>query len=253
MEILWQLARARNALADKVTRLLLGIPAESIVLRRVGSDYGGFWVPEQLLVQTNSGVLISAGLGGDVSFDKVMRGLGYRVIALDPLPECASFARQELGGDGVIVLQAGLWSSDGAVTFYAPRVEDHDSWSVISIQETSAARARQFEVLSLQTIFERYPDYARAHPKILKVNTEGAEAEVLAHLLCAPIDFDAILVHLESVSQVRLRSPLRFLKQCASSVATLKGLRRQGFRLARSENLQMVLVKPPGDPDAPSQ
>lgn len=252
MAVRWYLARARNALADRFARLLVGTSTESISLRRVGSDYGGFWVPEFLLAETDSGVLISAGLGGDVSFDKEMRGLGYRVIALDPIPECAYFARRELGDEGVVVLQAGLWSSDGALTFYAPRVEDHDSWSAINIQQTSADRARQFEVLSLQTIFERYPDQARSHPKILKMNTEGGEAEVLTHLLVAPIDFDAILVHLESISQVRLRSPWRFMMQCAASVSTLRGLRRQGFRLARSENLQMVLVMPPEDSDASS-
>ena len=186
-----------------------------------------------------------------MTFDQALQGLGYRVIALDPLPECVEFARQHLDPASSEVLEAGLWSQDGHLTFYAPRVAGHDSWSAINIQETSRDAVIEFDVVSLSTIFLRHPDLISETPLVLKMNIEGAEKEVLAHLPEAPVSFHAILVHFESLSQVRLRSPLRFLREATASVKLFRDLRRQGYRMARSQNLQMVLVRSQPDPGEP--
>jgi FkbM family methyltransferase len=236
------LAQLRNSAMDGLLSRVMG--QQRVPLERIGSDYGAFWIPSALLAPSSRGLLISAGVGGDVTFDQALQGLGYRVIALDPLPECVEFARQHLDPASTEVLEAGLWSQEGHLTFYAPRVAGHDSWSAINIQETAVADTVDFAVITLRSIFHQYPDALGASPLVLKMNIEGAEDAVLFHLADVPVSFDAILVHLESLSQVRLRSPVRFLRQVASAIKLCRQLRGLGYRVARCQDLQMVLIKP---------
>ena len=57
-------------------------------LIRLGSNYGGWWIPKSILEDNSkSRVLISAGLGFDVTFDKALLDAGFEVIGLDPLEE----------------------------------------------------------------------------------------------------------------------------------------------------------------------
>lgn len=228
---------------DFILTGVIGRPPCPDPLERVGSSYGGFWLPRRFLTSSPNGVLVGAGIGFDVTFDAALQDLGYRILALDPLPECVAYAQRELNPQRTTVVQAGLWSRDDRLTFYAPRIPEHDSWSAINIQETTPDAAMEFDVVSLATIFERNPGLKAATPKILKMNIEGAEGEVLSNLKSLHERFDVILVHLESLSQVRLRSPIRFLRQAISSTKLLRDLRGQGYRMARSRNLQMVLVR----------
>lgn len=241
MSVLWQLARARNSALDHLLTIVMGKPSNAIALTRLGSHYGGFWVPTRLLDQ-RSGLLVSAGIGSDVTFDLEFLRLGYRVIALDPLPECVSFAENEFKGRDALVIRSGLWSSDGSLKFHAPRQREHDSWSAINIQETAEQEAVEFEVVSLLTVAAKFPDIEKLFPKVLKLNIEGAEAEVLRNLNKSPLRFDVIVVHLESLSQVRLRSPGRFFRESWESLKLFKDLRNAGYRVVRTSNLQMCLI-----------
>ncbi len=236
------MAQLRNSAMDGLLSRVTG--QQPVPLERMGSDYGAFWIPSDLMAPSSRGLLISAGVGRDVSFDQALQGLGYRVIAPDPLPQCVEFARQHLDPAGTEVLEEGLWSQDGHLIFYAPRVAGHDSWSAINIQETAVADTVDFAVITLRSIFHQYPDARGASPLVLKMNIEGAEDAVIFHLADMPVSFDAIQVHLESLSQVRLRSPVRFLRQVASATTLCRRLRGLGYRVARCRNLQMVLVKP---------
>lgn len=223
-------------------RVAMGKPDSPVQLTRIGGGYGGFWVPADLLAR-EQGLLISGGIGFDVHFERAFADAGYEVIALDPLGDCVAFAREQLPENNVNVVHAGLWSRDDQVTFYAPRERAHDSWSAVNVQETPEDDARQFDVLSLGTIALQHPHVMRRRPAVLKLNIEGAEAEVLRNLHDSPVEFDVIAVHLESVSQVRLRSPGRFLREVRSGLRLGRELRRAGYRIARSANLQMCLVR----------
>ena len=226
---------------DVMLTRLMGKPGIAVPLERVGGGYGGFWIPGDLL-KSGGGLLTSGGIGFDVNLERAFALGGWEVIALDPLEECVAFARRELEGTRTHVLHSGLWSREGRVVFYAPRVKTHDSWSAVNIQETPVDEAKEFDVVSLAAIARRYPSVVRLRPAVLKLNIEGAEAEVLRHLSDSPIRFDVIAVHLESVSQVRLRAPARFLRESVRAVSLMRRLRSAGYRVARSRNLQMCLV-----------
>lgn len=226
---------------DVVLVRVLGRLKVDVRLERVGGGYGGFWIPESLLV-TGNGLLVSGGIGFDVNFERAFAERGYEVIALDPLDGCVAFAQEELPGPNVHLVHAGLWFQEDRVVFYAPRVKTHDSWSAVNVQETPSEEAVAFDVVSLASVAREHPTIVDRRPAVLKLNIEGAEAEVLRHLSDSPIRFDVIAVHLESVSQVRLRSPMRFVRESARAITLFRQLRSAGYRAARSRNLQMCLV-----------
>ena len=241
MAILWYAARTRNAFVDVAFRMAIGRPDVAVQLSRVGGGYGGFYVPDDILREGN-GLLVSAGIGFDVHFERAFANAGFEVVALDPLEDCVAFARDQLPETSTRIIHAGLWSSEGRVIFYAPREKAHDSWSAVNVQETAIEETEEFDVISIDSIVRRFPNIVSLHPAVLKMNIEGAEAEVLRNLGDAPIVFDVIAVHFESISQVRLRSPRRFAREVWSGLSIARDLRRLGFRVARSRNLQMCLV-----------
>lgn len=243
MQILWRLAQARNRTLDALFSKRFGTKRKNEPLSRIGTAYGGYWVPDRVLkAGGTNGVLVSAGIGADVSLDLAFLNRDFRIIALDPLEECVHFAEQHLTGDNVTIIKLGLWISAGKIPFYSPRNSRHDSWSITNIQETDASQAKNFETITLQELIARFPEISTGSPVILKMNIEGAEGKLLESVVQSGTRFDVILVHLESLSQVRLRSPIRFAKESINSYRRLQDLHNNFYRIARTRNLQMVLV-----------
>ena len=99
-------------------------------LTRLGTNYGGWFIPENVLHAIDKKrVLVSGGLGHDVSFDKILLENGFEIIGLDPLTECCDFARKELGDSkSVSIIEKGLWTNSGNIDFFPPKNKSHDSW-----------------------------------------------------------------------------------------------------------------------------
>jgi hypothetical protein len=71
-----------NLLTLKLT-ILGNFKREDFKLLRLGTEYGGWWIPLSALEDDRSKVLVSVGLGYDVSFDSELIERGFRVIGLD--------------------------------------------------------------------------------------------------------------------------------------------------------------------------
>jgi FkbM family methyltransferase len=241
----WHISLIRNGVVDWLFRKQFSNPAlrREIQLTHVGSHYGGYWIPSTLLLPSSKdGLLLSAGLGFDVSFDLALLKIGFRVVALDPLPQAAQFAESSFAGQDAVVLVAGLWTRDGNHTFFAPRIPEHDSWSLTDLQETGYSNSQEFTTVSLESLAQDHPQLRGPGPCVLKMNIEGAENNVLAQLCESTICFDVLVVHLEAISQTRLRSPVRFLKEVLKAHQTLGRMQARGYQIVRVRNLQMVIV-----------
>ena len=59
----------------------------SVSLVRLGSAYGGWWVPVETEKGFRAKALVSAGLGFDTSFDELMLERGWSVLGIDPVSE----------------------------------------------------------------------------------------------------------------------------------------------------------------------
>ena len=137
-------------------------------LERLGTPYGGWVVPVQLLHP--GAVCVCAGAGEDVSFDvELAERFGCRVIVLDPTPRAIRHVRSlfeatRCGGSMAInhrkdqiyrlsekglrqmhFEEAGLWDRNETLRFYAPKNGEHVSHSALNLQGTDECfEARAF-------------------------------------------------------------------------------------------------------------
>ena len=81
-----------------------------------------------------------------------------------------------------------LWSSDTDLTFHAPREDGYVSQSAINLYGTApdfSAPARSIASLMAEL--------GHAHLDLLKISAEGAEYEILDHMLASDIDVRVLL------------------------------------------------------------
>lgn len=214
-------------------------------LIRVGSSYGGWYVPKNTLRAISDSVVVSAGLGYDTTFDLEMIKNGYYVLGLDPLSECCKIATDNLLPYGDFeILNCGLASWTGTQVFYAPKVEGHDSYSTINVQEVANPTGIEFPVVSLEDLFIRHEKLARAKYRILKMDIEGAELQIL-QLSRAQIDrFDFLAIEMDSLALIPFFSTLTRIKRITSARKIIAELNRTGkWCLVKTENFNFFWSK----------
>lgn len=223
------LVEAQNRITRKV--VLLGVHKTSKPsLIRLGSYYGGWWIPiESLSPKFDNKVCISAGIGGDVTFDKELLDAGFQVLALDPLEQCVSFANTFLEGyANFSTLRAGLWIHTGTQRFFAPKESEHDAWSATNTQSTPLEDSRSFPVITLYDLLREYPEIVESEYSILKMDIEGAEFEVISDLCSIEYRFNWLAIEMDCLSLI----PFRSIKSRITVIRKVKKLLRE---LARKE------------------
>jgi FkbM family methyltransferase len=174
--------------------------------QRLGTDYGGWFVPEDFLKEKNRKLLISGGLGHDVSFEKEMLKFGFEVVGLDPLPECIEYASIELSEyKKVSLINKGLWVSSGKVDFYSPPDKNSDAYSITNSHFNERAEIMQFEVISLVHLQQQLPAAPNDQFElvVLKLDIEGAEIQILSEYFSDVMKkFDFLAIEVDSVSLI---------------------------------------------------
>jgi FkbM family methyltransferase len=165
-------------------------------LRRLGSTYGGWWVPLESLDQDS--IVYSAGVGEDVSFDlALIEAVGCDVWGLDPTPRAAAYVHH-LAEPKFHFMPVGLWASSGTQRFYEPRDPSHVSHSITNAQDTSS----YFEAhcLSLKDLMH---ELGHSHVDLLKLDIEGAEVAVVDELLSSTIRPTTLCIELDAPEPTR--------------------------------------------------
>ena len=174
-------------------------------LVRLGSAYGGWWIPTELVGADS--IVYSAGVGEDVTFDlALIDAFGCDVWALDPTPRSIEFAKG-IGDPQFHFLPVGIWSEDAELRFYAPTRSEHVSHSILNIQHSDKFFIAR--CLSLPSLM-RELDHGRID--VLKMDIEGAEGPVLDAMLRQGINPRILCVEFDAVEAPwRFRSRLRRL------------------------------------------
>lgn len=164
-------AKSRNLAFEKLVRVK---PRADMV--RLGTSYGGWWVPRDLV--NGDSVCYLVGLGEDASFDlKLAEEFGCDVWSMDPTPRSITFAAT-INEPKFRFLPIGVFSSETTMKFYAPKDPTHVSHSIDNVQGTTDFF--EAECKTLRTIMSEL-----GHDRIdlLKMNIEGAEVAVIDDML----------------------------------------------------------------------
>ncbi|WP_329318640.1 FkbM family methyltransferase [Streptomyces sp. NBC_01262] len=159
------------AVVPRITRVVPRCDME-----RLGSHYGGWWIPTGLL--SRDAVVYAAGVGEDVTFDlALIERFGCEVWAMDPTPRSIAFAAR-IAEPRWNFLPIGLWKENATVHFHPPADPAHVSHSVTEIRGSGHgfdAQCRQLTTLMTEMGHDRLD--------LLKMDIEGAEGPVLDQML----------------------------------------------------------------------
>ena len=180
-----------------------------------GGYYGGFYLFPNVI--KNNAVILSFGIGEDVSFDRAVSDkFGCPVLCFDPTPKSINWVTNQ-GSDlikNLIFYKYGLAEKTHNAMFFLPKNKDHVSGSII-LQE--AVDTKDHISVELKSIGDICSELNIQHIDVLKMDIEGAEYNVLKDLMLSDIFIGQILVEFHD----RLFHDV-FLKS-RESVALLKG------------------------------
>lgn len=224
-----------------------------MALVRLGTDYGGWVIPEDAI---DAGSIVwCAGAGEDISFDlALIARYGCRVHCIDPTPRAIAHVKAlgekaERGEPMPINGKAehtyrevtpammerlafhpiGLWDRDDTLRFYAPKRKDHVSHSAVNLQGTET-----FFEATCRSPRSLMKELGLARIDLLKLDIEGAEHAVLDHLLAEGIHPQVLCIEFDYAARGKRRR---------EAVRRLWKLARVGYRLAWHRKWNVTLVR----------
>jgi FkbM family methyltransferase len=166
-------------------------------LQRLGSGYGGYVVPLDLIGK--GWICYSGGLGEDISFElELAARCRCHIYGFDPVPKSIAYVSATAdGNDRFTLFPVGLWSTDSTVELFVPANGDHVSHSIVNLQGTNdSITATCRSLRSLMTEL--------GHPRIdlLKLDVEGAEYEVLKPVFAGDLSCRVLCVDFHKVTSL---------------------------------------------------
>ncbi len=196
----------------------------NLELVRIGTDYGGWWIPAGLL--DASSLCYCAGVGTDISFDTgLIERYGCSVWGIDPTPRSIEWVAKLRPDSRFTMIPVGVGGASQIHRFYAPPNHDHVSHSLKNLRRTSD----YFEarVLSLSDIMQLL-----GHDRIdlVKLDVEGAEHDALSRLLQDGIRPRVICVEFDQPEPY------------SWGLRTTKSLRKVGYQLIKVDGLNLTFT-----------
>lgn len=200
-------------------------------LIRLGSDYGGWTFRGSAELQNST--IASCGLGEDASFDiEFASRFHARVIILDPTPRAIrhfeeiqrclgqparqsyvaggkqpvdSYDLRNIAEESLILEPSALWVENTSVKFFAPANPDHVSHSIVNYQNNYTQDSSHIEVAAI-TPEALLAKYQLKSVPLMKLDIEGAEIEVIRHMMERSIRPRQLLVEFDEMSFPSARS-----------------------------------------------
>ena len=110
------------------------MPEIRVASRRLGCDYGGWVVAVEPLQKAANPIVLSFGLGDDISFDEeISRKFGANVYGFDPTPASLNWIAARGRSPNMQVFPIGIAKFDGRQTFSLPGNDGRGNFSAKAI------------------------------------------------------------------------------------------------------------------------
>lgn len=216
-------------------------------IAKIGTDYGGWFIPETYLNQNS--ICYCVGAGEDISFDiGLIKKFDCNVFTFDPTPKAIKHIdelEEKLKNDQKMPINnsshefydlqyaqlnklhfepIGLWNCDTVMNFYAPKNSNHVSHSIKNLQKSSDFF--EAECKSIKTIMAE-----NSHQTIdlLKLDVEGAEYEIIEFIVQHNIPIRILCVEYDEFYNQKDR---HYLSRIKSSIDSLMSV---GYKMLHSD------------------
>ena len=216
----------------------------STALIRVGSPYGGYWIPDPVKSSLHLDAFISIGLGRDISFDVAMLNFGMFGIGVDPIQEYIESAAN-ITRDLDLIKNYSLFSkaiteSGGNLVLYPPSTGD--SWKTASnASDINSSHGTTFPGMSLSQLMSDLPE--RCTSVIIKLDIEGIELEILRDQAISDSRINYLLIEFDCLSLIpakRLFVRLRRIIEARKAISKLYG---KSFELVKIEEFNLAFTR----------
>lgn len=217
--------KIRNRIVKASYPALFRVDGRRDDLIRLGTEYGGWWVPRSLLGPGS--ICYCAGVGTDISFDLgLIERFGCRVWGIDPTPKTIDWIGSQNLDPRFTLIPVGLSDEQGTLRFYAPENPDHVSHSVKNIQRTAT-----YFTATVQTLAGLMAVLGHDRVDLVKLDIEGAEHDTIRRMLADGLRPTVLCVEFDQPE------PLSWGR------ATATALRGAGYDLVKVDGLNMTFVR----------
>jgi FkbM family methyltransferase len=225
--ILWRVRRkCDKTIVHTFLPLLVKMPRNNLKLCRIGTDYGGWTVPTELLNEDS--ICYCVGVGIDASFDFALADrFKCRVFSFDPTPKAIKYMESEqYNRERLKFMPIGLWDEDTQLRFYSPANPQETSHSVYDLHGTG--KCFTAECRKLSTIMR---GLGHDHIDLLKLDIEGSWRNVIKNIVEEHINISILCVELDSPTTL------------AWVLRVIRMLRSVGFVLVHFEKDNYLFIK----------
>ena len=187
--------RLRTAYQDVLNKAFAILVSRNIdahpPTRRLGSAYGGWTIVDGLLAR--DGIVYSAGVGEDVTFDLALIELyDIKIHAFDPTPRSIAWVHAQQLPPAFVLHPIGLAERDGEIVLHPPEDPAHISHSIVRGSDSPTPTGSI--VAPAKRVATVMQELGHTHIDLLKMDIEGAEYSVIGDMLAANIRPKQLLV-----------------------------------------------------------
>jgi FkbM family methyltransferase len=227
-------------------------------LIKMGTNYGGWYIPEQMNLNADS-IVYSGGVGEDISFDiKLQSKYGCTVILIDPTKKALDHYNEALAFfgdtrtkftgniqpdyyaqiraetpnfDKIKYVNLGLWNIPDTLKFYKQSNQNYVSQSLIENMFGD-----NYDLVQVDTIGNIMA--ANGHTKIdlLKLDIEGAEIPVIHQMLDDGIYPRYLLVEFDLL--LKQKDPKKQTHRLIERLIT-----NEGYQMLKNDNLNITFSR----------
>ena len=209
--------------------------SNKLQFKYIGNSYSGYWFPEHLL--NSRGTIYGIGLGLDSSFEQELVKKGYKFFGFEPEKESYLKSKQQFSDSKTEIYNFGIGTSDSYLYSRGSNYSIAKTYGHLPINKLL------FQIRSLWSVCESLKLLESNEPRVLKMNIEGAEKEILEKFITNPLPFQIVMFQAEFLFHLRFYQFYRRSYEFNNLWNILKNFEKIGYKTVNISKNQITLYQ----------